>query len=286
MTSNFAFIWREGVAGVRRGVFHSFVAAAALALAVAVLGFFYYSRLNLQRAAAGLLGQFQFEAFISIALPENQHGELQQKLQSLDPRWKIAYISRAEAAAKFAREFDPSLFDVLKDNPLPASFIITLPANALHPDSAQAISERISRLEGIDDLVYDRELLNLLHSGHRKLADWGLWAGGIAMLLAIGLTYNAVRLKIDHQRDTIRLMSLFGATPGMLRGIYWMQGIFLGAAGGIASAVLLSVLAIWIQARLAAGFNLVQLHAVLPILAGAFLGALGSALAVGRYLKV
>jgi cell division transport system permease protein len=161
MTSGFKFALKEGASGLRRGKFHSFVVVASIALAVGVLGFFYYGSLNLQRAARGLLQQLQFEAFISPSIPEDQHPQLLASIQSLDARWKITYVSKAEAAARFRKEFDPLLFDILKENPLPASFQVSLPPQALNPVAAREAAQRLHEIDGIDEVVYDQDLLAL-----------------------------------------------------------------------------------------------------------------------------
>jgi cell division transport system permease protein len=286
MNINYYFALSEGTAGVRRGWFHSLVVVAATALAVGVLGFYYYGGLNLQHAAEGLLEQLQFEAFIAPSIPESKHPDLLARLQALDPRWKIVYISHAEAAARFEKEFDPQLFDVLKDNPLPASFQIVLPPQVLDVTAARGVAQRLQEVDGIDEVVYDQDLLALFQNGRQKLSQWGLITGSLAVILALALTYNAVRLKIDNQREAIRLMALMGATPGMLRRIYWVQGILLGSGGGVIGAVLLSLLISLVESRLAHGYQLVGPSFVLCTLTGGALGVLGGMAAVGKYLKI
>ncbi|MFH1861572.1 MAG: permease-like cell division protein FtsX [bacterium] len=280
------FLLREGASGVRRGVFHSFVSVMSIAVAVSLLGFFYYGGWNLNRAAQQLLGRFEFEAFISLACPEAKHEELQQNIQSRDTRWMITYISRQAAAAQFSREFDPNLFEILKENPLPASFRISVPLEMLSLDSAQVIAQRLRSLPEIDDVVYDLELLQWLQLGVRKLKSWGFIAGSIALLLTIALVYNAMRLKIDAQRETITLMSLLGASPQMLRTIFWIQGVLLGFSGGVSASLIIYGVAAFLTFRLGATWTVELPYFYGTVLSGCLLGLLGSMAAVGRYLKV
>lgn len=286
MKAGLFFVLREGIEGLRRGTFHTVVSIAALTLAVGVLGVFYGAGVYLNRAAETLLGQFQFEAFISISLPDSQHAELEQKIHSLDSRWKVDYVSRQQAAAQFAVEFDPELFDVLRENPLPASFRITLPPQELRPDSAAYAANLIHSVPGIEEVIYDHDLLILLHSGAQKVSRWGVIAGVIVILLAVGLTYNAVRLKIDTQGESINLMSLLGATAGMLRGVFWVQGVLLGLLGGILSSGLLLGIVALARLRFSSITEVGIPYPYLIIIAGCFLGWLGAMLAAGRYLRI
>ena len=281
-----AFALREGLEGLRRSIFHSFVAVAALTLAVSFLGFFGYGAINLQRAAEGLLESLQFEVFISPAIPETEHPLLKEAIREIDPRWGITYISRDSAAATFAREFDPELFNILKENPLPASFRIDLPASQMQPDSAELVVESLLALKGIDDVIYDRELLEMVYSGMGKLALWGLGGGLFAIILSVGLTFNAIRLKIDGQHESLHLMSLLSATPGMLRAIFLVQGTILGLVGGLLSSALILGVGALIRVSMSNGMEITVPHPYLLIIVGGVLGMLGALLAVGRYLEV
>ncbi|MCX6641348.1 MAG: permease-like cell division protein FtsX [bacterium] len=286
MNISLLFILKESIEGLRRGLFHSFIAAAAAGLAMCVLGLFAYGALNLQRTAQGLLNQMQIEAFISLALPESRHSDLQRAVETLDQRWQVKYVSRTEAASLFAREFDSQLFDVLKANPLPASFKITLPLQSVQPDSFRSAAARLIALPGIEDAVYDSDLLNMIYAGKQRLSSWGYFGSIAIILIALGLIFNAARLKIDAQRDGIHLMSLLGATPWMLRGIYLTQGAILGGIGGLVSSILIVGLRFVVQMRLAGGIDLVLPHPYLPAVGGLLLGMIGGGLAVGRYLRV
>jgi len=286
MRDNPVFIFNEGADGVWREPFHSLIAGTAIAISVFVLGFFVYGGLNLSLAGRHLLNRFQVEAFIDHSVPDDEHAELEGSLQVIDSRWQLSYISRDSAAARFALQFDPGVFNVLNQNPLPASFVISLPTSQITPDSIALIAEALSGLPFIEDVVYDRELLSLVHSGMQKLIRWGLIIGFIVVWLALGLTFNAIRLKIDHQKEAIRRMSHLGATPLSLRAIFWVQGAILGLAGGLISAGAIGLLALLAGWRLGGALP-VQIPALylLP-LTGFLMGFAGSALAVGRYLSI
>ncbi|TKJ42396.1 hypothetical protein CEE37_01565 [candidate division LCP-89 bacterium B3_LCP] len=286
MGANLLFVVSEALGGVKRGIFHSFIAIMAITLAITVLGIFFYGLVNLNNAAGNILGNLQAEAFISLVLPDEQHPQLQENVEALDERLLVVYVSRGQAASRFADEFDPDLFNILKDNPLPASFQINLPKELLNPDSAAAVIRKISSVEGIDEVIYDRDLLKLLHSGRKKLTGWGLITGLIAVLLAIGLTFNAARIKISAQSETVQLMSLLGATPRTIRAIFWLQGGMIGIIGGIISIILIASITYLVQLRLTSGIEIVMPYFYLPLVGAVLLGIFGVAIAVGKYLEI
>jgi len=174
----------------------------------------------------------------------------------------------------------------LKVNPLPASFRINLPEIVQHPDSVTEIIDRIAAVDGIDDVIYDRDLLNLLYSGVNKLTLWGGIIAGIAILIALGITFNAMRLKIHAQQEAMNLMSLMGAPPLLLYSLYWCQGAILGVAGGLVSTGIIVGIAAGIRLRLTEGVIISLPHPYLLTVIGGILGIIGSLVAVRRYLKV
>lgn len=286
MKHNPGFVLCEGFAGLRQGVFHSFVSIAAITLAISILSLLFYGALNLRLAANNLLNFLQFEAFISLTIPESQHQEIVNAVQAIEKNAEVGYISRSQAAAKFACEFDPELFNVLKENPLPASVQIKFSERMTHPDSARILADQLLKIEGIDDVIYDQELMELIHAGMRKMTRWGAVFGLIACLLSAGLTFNAVRLKIEAQREAVKLMSLLGTTPGILRSIFLLQGAILGSIGGGIGAVLMLGIAALAQLRLSPGLDVQIPHPYLPILVGCLLGIISGLAAVRRYLVV
>lgn len=285
MISNAAFIIREGSGGLRRSPLHSFIAVAGSASAVFILGLYIYSAVNLQRAANKLLGNLEVQAFVALSLPDSAHTVLQDRLQRMDARWKIRYISRHQAAVKFAQGFDPDLFNVLKENPLPASFLIRLSASQMHPDSIKSVAERLTAVNGIEEVIYDKELLELLDAAQRRLVLWGTGLAFLALFLAVGLTFNAIRLKIQSQREAVDLMYLLGATPFSLRVIFWVQGGVLGILGGLVGCAFIYGAALVLNWQLVGELTVVLPYAYLLIAIGGVLGACSGMLAAQRYLK-
>jgi len=286
MISRCRFILEESINGLKRGTLHSVVSVAAITIAVSLVGLFIYSIYNIQQTADGLLGSLEIQTFISLSIPDSEHQSLRGQIERIDSRWEVTYISRDDAAKEFAREFDPELFNVLRVNPLPASFRIKLPATSMQPDSANKIAQRLGSVTGIDDVIYDQQLLDLLHIGHRKLRTWGMFLTSLTIIVAVGITFNAIRLKIHAQREAMNLMSLLGANPDILYAIYWVQGAILGSIGGLLGFLIILGIAGMFRMRLLSEIAIFTPHLYLLIVAGASLGTIAGMVAVRKYLRV
>jgi len=281
---NLSFILTEALSGLRKSSLHTFAAVVAVTLAVLFLGFFNYTILNLKEATDDLLEGLEIQAFIALNVPEEKHESIKEEIQALDDRWKVTYISRAEAAAEFAAEFDPELFDVLDENPLPASFKIQLPAAAMDPVYLEAVTENILAINGIDDVIYDRDLLEMLSAAKKKAAIGGAIIALFIVLVSVGVTVNALRLKLHAQQDAFRLMQLLGATSKTIRAIVWVQGAILGFAGGLLGTWLTGVTAWLVRLQLPQDLAITTPFLPVFILIGMLLTTLCSFIAIRRFL--
>ena len=124
----------------------------------------------------------------------------------------------------------------------------------------------------------------------------------IAVILVIMLTFvafvfinNTIRLAISARRREIAIMRLVGASNGFIRGPFLMEGALEALIGALLSIGALQLVVGVVLPRLEnslqflviavdpaiVGFTYVVLLAV-----GILIGLLGSAIAMGRYLKV
>ena len=109
------------------------------------------------------------------------------------------------------------------------------------------------------------------------------------------LIANTIRLSIFSRRREIEVMKLVGATNWFVRGPFMVEGLLCGLAGALAAVVLLLIgKEIALSAllddfdatrRRRAGARLL-VTALILIVVGLAVGALGSGLTLRRYLKV
>jgi cell division transport system permease protein len=149
----------------------------------------------------------------------------------------------------------------------------------------QAAAERIVILDAIDDVIYDRELLDLLQVWQGRFALWGIILAVLVLVVAAGLTFNSIRLKIHTQQDAIDLLSLLGTTSRSLNAIFWVQGMILGLLGGIIGWIVIFWIIFLLQLQMPEVIRLSLPHSYLLMILGMLMGATSGALAVKRHLK-
>src|SRR4051794_14184446 len=108
------------------------------------------------------------------------------------------------------------------------------------------------------------------------------------------LTATTIRLSLYDRRREVEVMKLVGATDWFIRWPFVLEGVIVGALGGILAILLLAVVKIAVVDPLAADFALIaapdtiDFRLLIGILLIAAIGvsALGSGLSPRRFLRV
>ena len=108
------------------------------------------------------------------------------------------------------------------------------------------------------------------------------------------LIANTIRLSLYARRREVEVMKLVGATDWFIRWPFVLEGVIVGAAGGLLAVLLLVVAKIAIVDPLAQDFALIaapdtidfRLLIGLLLLSGVAVSALGSGLSLRKFLRV
>jgi cell division transport system permease protein len=121
----------------------------------------------------------------------------------------------------------------------------------------------------------------------------GLLAGLLA-LASLLLVANTIRLSMYARRREVEVMKLVGATDWFIRWPFVIEGMLVGALGGVLAILLLAVVKVTLVDPLAAEFALIaapdtmNFGLLIALLLGSAVGvsALGSGLSLRRFLRV
>jgi cell division transport system permease protein len=236
----------EALASVRRQRLSMMLSVLTIAAALLVLGGFMLVTVNLDRAVSRWSAAAEFSIYLRDDISPEQRVALNSLLGSHLAVASRQYVSKADAAVRFKRDF-PDLAAGLADlpqNPLPASIEVRL--NPARADAAaiDAFARQVTQAGGVADVRFDRRWLERL--GQIATAvRWAGWAlGGVLLVAAVLTVATVVRLSLHARRDEVDIMYLMGAPLGLLRGPLVVEGILQGGAGAlVALAALYAVFA-------------------------------------------
>ena len=232
----------------------------------------------------------------SIVLKENvkesQVKKLQKKLDIAPYVRATQYISKEDALKELEVELGENPKDLLGFNPLQASIEVKLRSDYAHPDSLVWIEKGLRKgTVAIDDIVYQKDLIQLVNDNIRRISFMLLGLAVVLMLISFALISNTIRLGAYSKRFIIHTMKLVGATPAFIRKPFIISNIINGIIGAFIAMALLSGCVYYLLTEFDNLYTLIDLSSlfwvfVIVLLLGVVLTAISAWFAVNRYIRM
>ncbi len=295
-----AFFLREALRSMGRNPVPSFAAMASVLVTVLVLGVF----IPVVQATTGAANDVRDRVLVNVYLktdakPADVARVRMLLSQRVDHVGRVEYVSKADALAQQRKRY-PEAYDLLGSNPLPDTFRVTPD----QPDNALALRDALSPQApgggrttldpSIETVKNSRDNTQKILVATRVVK---LTTGLLAALLVIAsilLVSNTIRLSLFSRRREVEVMKLVGATDWFIRWPFVIEGLMLGALGGVMAILLLTVGKIALldplidQFALLAAPNTINFGLLAGLLLAASVGvsAAGSGLSLRRFLRV
>ncbi|MEZ0129167.1 cell division protein FtsX [Flavobacterium sp. LBUM151] len=155
----------------------------------------------------------------------------------------FVYVTKEKAAKEHTDIIGEDFLTFLGENPLLNSYDIHLKADYVERDSITKIESSLRQNTMIEDIVYDKQLVNLVNDNIKKVSMWILIISGFLAIIAVLLINSSLRLSIHSNRFIIKTMQMVGATKSFIRKPFVMRSVKLGMLGaGLAIVALIGVL--------------------------------------------
>jgi len=280
----FRSIWREK--------WINLLAVLSVGIGLLILSAFSIITVNIDSLLQKWARSFGIVIYLQDSISSEQKSALEAKLQR-DPVVKaVRFISQEDALKEMRQSLGDKavILDAFRENPLPASFEIKLDEEGLSPEAVRNKAAELRKLPGVEDVQYGEKWLASLYSVSRGMKIGAVIVGLIIFVAITFMTYSTIKIFFYRKKDEIETLKLLGATRNFTRLPFLIEGIFIGALGGILSA--LAVLAVHTlgASQLAGYFPSVKLflssfpailYALIPV-AGAIMSLAGSFIAVGK----
>ena len=217
-----------------------FSVVLSIGLVLFLLGTLGLLLVNTKKMADHFKEQVTISVFLKESATEVEINQLQKSLGSDEYVKAATYVSKEEAAKKHSEEIGENFMDFLGYNPLKNSIDINLKADFVSPEQIEEIAERLAAKEYIDEVSYDKPLVNLLNDNVKKIGFWILVASGIFTFIAVLLINSSIRLSIYSKRFIIKTMQMVGATKGFIRQPFISTNIKLGIIGSLVAMLALA----------------------------------------------
>jgi cell division transport system permease protein len=294
------FFIREAMRSISRNAIPSFAAMASVLVTVLVLGVFIPVVQATTGAADEVRGRVLVDVFLKPSATSQDVHDVRQKIIRVDGIKKVAYVSKSQAYAEQKKKY-PEQYELLGSNPLGDTFRIT----PQDPDDAPKIASALAPAgaasgtptpadEAIETVKSRRDETEKLLTVTRivKLAMGALMA--LLVIASVLLISNTIRLSLFSRRREVEVMKLVGATDSFIRWPFLIEGVVLGALGGVMAVLLLGVGKVALVDPLTSNIQLLDTPdtmgflplATMLLVAGVLVASVGSGLSLRRFLRV
>ncbi len=295
------FFLKEAVRSVQRNPIPSFAATASILVTVLVLGIF----IPITQATTGAANEVRDKVLVNVYLKANASKADQNRVaaklrEDTEYVGKVAFVSKEAAFKEQKTDYPEYYSELLGSNPLPDTFRVT-PDN---PDNALKLRDTIapatatgarSAIDPAIDTVKNRkdDTQNILFI--TRVVKWAMaLLAALLIVASVLLISNTIRLSLFARRREVEVMKLVGATDWFIRWPFVIEGVMLGALGGLLAVLSLTVGKVAFVDPLVSDFALLRapetmqfgLLAVVLLGASVAVSAMGSGLSLRRFLKV
>lgn len=292
---------REGFQNFRRNGWLSVATISILTISLYLISLTFMIGITADLLLKNVQEKINISIYFNPSIEESEIVDIKSKLQNYKEIKSIEYVSKEQALAEFMEmgNNDPAIkqaLDEIGENPLLASLVI----KANQADQYDVINKAIENSdfrEEVSRINYDKN--KIIIERLNKIVDFskeiGLILGLIFVLIAVLITFNAIRITIYSHKQEFEIERLVGASNLYIRMPFIFEGIFYGISASIVSVILLLITAKLISSfvqRTISQDNLMSLYLSnfwsifgILFLLGILLGVISSFIAIRRYLK-
>lgn len=299
--SNFKYLVKQGFLNFKENRVMSVASIGVVLSCLIIVGVCGLLALNINSFATFLGDQNEIVVYLYDDASEAEIDAIDDFIKSNSNISSYNYVSKEEALEEqmgYLGEYGELLESYQgEDNPLPASFRCKVKNLELIAETSDAIA----KLEGVEIMSTPTELAGVLVTIKNAAYYGGFAVLAILVFVSIVVISNTIRLTVFARRKEINIMKFVGATNGFIRLPFIVEGLIIGTIGALLTFAILSGAYYYLlnyMATTATGWLETVAAVLIPyrtiwwkmlaIFAGFgwFIGGVGSAISMKRYLKV
>lgn len=276
----------------RRGLKADYsVATVSVTLVLLLLGVVGYILINAYSSTSAVRSELRFSVMLADTVTQEQRSFIERRMGMHPAVATWRYISADEAARDFQAYIGTDFVDFLGENPLPASYELTLNPGYTDASALAELERECGAWRGVEEVVYQRKIVEAVMRNLNRLNAVLLGLGAFLLVVTVMLISNTLRLAVAARRQSIATMKLVGATPGFIRRPFVLRSFTQGVVAGLLASGLLYLFAdglaeVLPDVKLVTDRETFALLASAMVLAGVLICTVFTALAVNRYVKL
>ena len=230
---------------IKRKVRNAYIiSTVSIALVLFLLGAVGYLILGALNASNRLKENVSVFVMLKDGIPEETSAAVKRQLETNPAIREVKFIPKDQAAADFQAYLGSDFVEFLQTNPLPDSYEVKLDGRSAETGALSALEKQVMSWDGVDEVVYQRNVIEQVTSNINKFNLVLLLFGGALLVISLILLSNTIRLAIFSKRYLINTMKLVGATKWFIMKPFLGSSVTQGILAGVAASALF-VLAVY-----------------------------------------
>ena len=297
--SNFNYLVKRGVGSVFRNAMMSIASFFVLLVSLLLIGVSVLVAMDINVIMTNIEEKNEIDVYVYGDVDQTVLNHIYDALDNNPNRMSVVFYSKEEAWEDKQNEMPEmkELFEYLPENPMPHTYRVTVKDISKISETA----EEFRTIEGVEKVTAPYDFASALVNIRSTLT---VIAGAILVVMIITsviIIYNAIRSSVFARSKEINIMKVVGATNAFVKIPFFIEGMFIGVAAGAASWFITKItyealvqlfredITIWQIFGLS---SMVQFDDVTwyflaaNCILGALLGAVGTIISTGKYVKV
>lgn len=290
----YRYFFSEAFKSIFRNGWMSAASIATVTVSLIILGAFVLVVANTNYIASQMESDVEIAAYLETDIPDEETENIRDFISEMAGVAGVDLITKEEGLKQLSEQFgeEHDLVTAMGgENPLPHYLIV----KAIDPGMVPVVAKKLETLDYVESVDYGQGVVERLFS----LTNW-IRVGGLltivllaaATVLLIAIT---IRITIFARKKEIEIMQCVGATKWFIRCPFFLEGMFLGFTGALFACLVLYFSYVFMIEKInttlsflpvVTDLSLLVNILLIVLLAGPFVGALGSILSLRRFLQV
>lgn len=298
-TSNVTYLIKKGITSVWKNFIMSLASFSILLVSLLQVSCAVLFVLNVNIVMGNIEDTNELTIYVKDGATEAQVAHINDVLTNNRDLTDVKYYSKEDALEDFRQDMQEysELLDYLEENPMPETFL----ARVTDLTKIRYTVDVISGIEGVEQVKAPYEFAGAIVNIRNTITIITAAVLAALIIVSVVIVSNTIRTSVFARRNEITIMKYVGATNGFIKLPFFVEGMFIGVLAGAAAwgltwviydavfALFSDNLSLW---QMFGFYNLIPFSDIIwPLLAincaaGALLGAVGTTISTGKYLKV
>jgi cell division transport system permease protein len=292
------YVARETATNLTRNITLTVASILTVVVSLTLFGSAFMLNQGVNNANDRFKGGIEFIVFLQPESTQQQKDSVKADLEANPDVREVHYVDQDDTYEEFKKIFEgqTQLIETVSPEVLPPSFRVE-PVTK-DPEVVQALGETFRSKAGVYEVVFAFQVVKAIQETFNKIGVRFLLAAGLLLVAAGLLIVNTIRVAMFARRREIEVMKLVGATNWFIRVPFIVEGIIQTLIGAAVAVISMSfVIRPFIDelseeklVPLFKGFQVTDgnllLANLLVVGVAVLIGAIGSAVAVSRFLDV